>query len=417
MISISEALKIIERETSPLQNETVELNEAVGRVLAEEIFADTDLPPFNRSQMDGFAVRTKDIKTASETNPVKLKIIGESAAGKGFDNKLKKGEAIRIMTGARVPQGADAVQKRELAREFQANSGELFVEIFAAPKAGQYIVKRATEIIQNTKVFEKGEVINPLMIAALASFGYARVKVFRQPIVSIIATGSEIVSVDQKPKQDQIRDANSSSLKAFAEQVGAIAEILPRSKDDFDSLKQRIAEVVGLNDKSQIANRKSQILILSGGVSVGDYDFTKPVLRSLGTEVFFEKVALRPGKPTVFAKLNDCFVFGLPGNPVSAAVTFYLFVRKAILRMQGARDCGLKEAFAVLSGKLKGAKERDSYIPARLNFNEKGQVMAAPLKWGGSSDFVAFSKADCLIFVPQNAVCETGTIIKIALLP
>ncbi len=255
------------------------------------------------------------------------------------------------------------------------------------------------------------------MIAPLAAFGYSKIKVFRQPNVSIIATGSEIVAVERKPKKDQIRDSNSASLKAFSQQAGAIAEILPRSKDDFNSLKQQIAKTVGLPGKSQISNLKSQILILSGGVSVGDYDFTKPVLRELGAEIFFEKVALRPGKPTVFAKLNGCFIFGLPGNPVSAAVTFYLFVRKAILRMQGGSDCQLKEVFAVLSERLKGAKERDSHIPARLNFSKGGHAVAEPLKWGGSSDFVAFSQADCLIYVPQNTVYEVGTIVKIALLP
>jgi len=169
--------------------------------------------------------------------------------------------------------------------------------------------------------------------------------------------------------------------------------------------------------QSQIANRKSQILIITGGVSVGDYDFTKPALRELGAKIFFERIALRPGKPTVFAKLNGAFVFGLPGNPVSAAVTFYLFVRKAILQMQSANDCQLKEGFAVLSGKAKGAKGRDSFLPAELSFDETGKLFVAPLRWSGSSDFVAFSKADCLIFVPKDTNYERDETVKIMYLP
>ena len=422
MIPVPEALKIIESRVGRLSGETIKLADAVGRVLTQDIFADTDLPPFDRSQMDGFAVREKDVRSA----PAKLEIIGESAAGKGFDGRIKCGETIRIMTGARVPKGADAVQKKELA---QVSKDGKFAEILESVKPGQNIVSKAEEIKSGVQVFSAGEIVNPQMIAVLASFGYSKVKVFRQPKVSVLATGSEIVSIDRTPAQDQIRDSNSASLKAFAEQAGASMEILPRTKDDLESLKRQIAAAVGLESKvqspkskvketkSQLANRKSQILILSGGVSVGDYDFTKPALRELGAEIYFEKVALRPGKPTVFARLNDCFVFGLPGNPVSVAVTFFLFVRKAILQMQGAKDCDLREGFAVLTKSIKGAKERDSYIPGKISFGENARLSVEPVKWGGSSDFVSFSKADCLIYIPRDERFEADRIVKIAFLP
>ncbi|MCA1638812.1 MAG: molybdopterin molybdenumtransferase MoeA, partial [Acidobacteria bacterium] len=180
MISISEALEIIEKQTGKLSIEKVNLAESIGRVINEEIRADMDLPPFNRSQIDGFAVRLKDLEMASGENPVKLKIIGESVAGKGFNCKIKKGETVRIMTGARVPDGADTVQKKELTREFQSANGENFVEILEAAKLQQNIVKQAGEIKRGEKVFENGDVVNEKMIASLASFGYAKVAVARK---------------------------------------------------------------------------------------------------------------------------------------------------------------------------------------------------------------------------------------------
>lgn len=212
MISIAEALKIIVENVSPVETEKIELSAVCGRVLAEEIRADMDLPPFDRSQMDGYAIRAEDAENA----PVKLKIIGESAAGKGWHSDLKAGEAVRIMTGAPVPAGADAVQKLELASEENG-----FVEILEPVKIGQNIVRRASEIKANAKVFEVGEIVNAAMIASLASFGCATVKVARKPRVSILAKGSEIFRIEQKPAKDQIRNSNSLTLKVYSEKCGA----------------------------------------------------------------------------------------------------------------------------------------------------------------------------------------------------
>ncbi len=419
MITISEAIKIIERETSSLASEMIELENSVGRILAENIKADMNLPPFDRSQMDGFAVRAIDTKNA----PAHLRIIGESVAGTGFDLKMKAGEAVRIMTGARVPEGADAVQKVELTKE---NYG--FVEVWETAILQQNINKCASEVKKGAKVFSKGEIINEQMIAAIASFGYSKVKVFQKPTLKILSTGSEIVDISETPQKDQIRNSNSIMLRVLAEKCGTETEILPIVHDDFEHLTHQIAEAVGigaevpiskfrLNKKqSKIQNPKSKILIITGGVSVGDYDFTKPVLRELGAEIFFEKVALKPGKPTVFAKLNDTFIFGLPGNPVSVAVTFYLFVRQAILQMQSAKNCELKKGFAVCSDKIKGANERDSYLPVSLSTNEKGKLIIESLRFSGSSNFIAFSRADALVFVPQNKNLEKNEVAEILFL-
>jgi len=426
MIPVSEAIKIIERESSALSAETIDLADSIGRVLAENIVADMDLPPFDRSQMDGFAVRAEDARNP----PARLKIIGESVAGKGFDRQIKPGEAVRIMTGARLPEGADSVQKVEETREKNG-----FVEILEPTKPGQNINKFASEIEKGTKVFATGEIINEQMIAAIASFGYAKLKVFQKPRVAVFSTGSEIVEIGETPQKDQIRNSNSMMLKVLAEKAGARAEILPQVQDDFETLKNHIAEAVGLrfknqdsrfevqdsrfevqDSKSKIQNPNPEILIITGGVSVGDYDFTKPVLRSLGAEIFFEKVSLKPGKPTVFARLNETLVFGLPGNPVSVAVTFYLFARDAILRAQAAKNHGLKHGLAVCAEKIKGTKERDCYLPVSLVTDKKGALVIESLRFSGSSNFIAFARADALVFVPKGKNLEKNEAAEILFL-
>ncbi|MDQ3089051.1 MAG: molybdopterin molybdotransferase MoeA [Acidobacteriota bacterium] len=395
MIPISAALKIIKKHVGNLSAEKVEIGECCGRVLAEEICADMDLPPFNRSQMDGFAVKANDVKNA----PVKLKIIGMSSAGTGFDGKIKTGEAVRIMTGARVPDNADSVQKVELTTESDG-----FITILEPTKLQQHIINRAEEIKKGAKIFDKGEIITKQKIAVLASFGYAKVKVAKKPKVAILATGSEIVEIDEKPQQDQIRNSNSVMLKALAEKYADV-EILPIVKDDLENLK------------AKIQNALCDVLIISGGVSVGDYDFTKPALRELGAEIFFEKVSLKPGKPTVFAKLDDKLIFGLPGNPVSVAVTFYLFVRTALLKMQNADSCELKQSYAVASAKIKGAKERDCFLPVQVETDNDGKLVIESVCFSGSSNFIAFSNANALVFVPKGETFAPGDVVEIAYLP
>lgn len=407
MIPISKALKFIDRETRLLGSEKIELSAAVGRTLAENIVADTDLPPFDRSQMDGYAVAASDTKKIS---PVTLKIVGESAAGHGWHKELKSGEAVRIMTGAPVPAGADAVQKVELTVE---NNG--VVTILDAAKKGQNIVRRGAEIKSCKRIFDKGEVVAGNMIAVLASFGYAKVEVGKQPRVAVIGTGREIVDIAKNPRRDQIRNSNSVMLDVLCRKFGAETRVLDIVGDDIKSLKARIAEAVGRR-RSQIANRNSQILIITGGVSVGKYDHTKAALIELGAEIFFDKVCLKPGKPAVFARLGNTLVFGLPGNPVSAAVTFHLFVRKAILKLQGVTNTDLKTSHAILAADAKAARDRDTFIPARLEANQSGQLVAIPLKSQGSSDFVGFARADSLIFIPKGRIVEAGRPVEVAIL-
>lgn len=401
MIPVTEAIQIVLQQTSLLGTESVPLGDALGRILGEDIVADTDLPPFDRAQMDGYAVRAADVANT----PARLRIVGESAAGAGWHNEMKAGEAVRIMTGATVPAGADAVQQVELTREV---NGAGLVEILEPVNEGRSIVRRADEIKTGTIVLRAGEEISAAMIAALASFGYAQVKVGKQPRVAVMATGSELVNVDKNPGADQIRDSNNYTIAAYAAQCNAIVERLPLAGDETEELKREIAE----------AARRSNVVITSGGVSMGVYDFTKAALKELGAEIFFERVALRPGKPTVFGRLGDALVFGLPGNPVSVTVTFNLFARTALLAMQGANDPQLKMETAVLARDLKGSIDRESYLPAVLRTDEKGTLLAEPLKWGGSSDFVAFTRATALINLPAGKKGRAaGDVVPVVCLP
>lgn len=402
MISVAEAIQIVKEQTRSLPHEQVNLTVARGRILAEDIVADSDLPPFDRSQMDGFAVRARD----TESIPRRLRIVGESAAGRGWPQEMAAGEAVRIMTGAPVPTGADSVQQVELTRELDDGG---MVEILEPVELGRSIVKRASEIKAGAAVLRSGERINAAMMAVLASFGYAELTVGRQPRVAVLATGSELVPVDQKPGPDQIRDSNNYSIGAYAELAGATVERLPLTGDDTNLLKRQIAE----------AAERSDVVVTSGGVSMGLYDFTKAALRQLDAAVFFERVSLRPGKPTVFARFpNGTLIFGLPGNPVSVSVTFNLFARTAVLAMQGSNNPALEEEWAVLTRSVKGSIERESYLPAKLGTNQQGCLLAEPLKWGGSSDFVAFVRATALIKVPEGVkMIESNARVKIVRLP
>jgi molybdenum cofactor synthesis domain-containing protein len=402
MISVAEAIQIVKEQTRRLATEKVAIHESLDRVLAEDIVADTDLPPFNRSQMDGYAVRAEDTNDA----PVRLRIVGESAAGKGWHHQLKAGEAVRIMTGAPVPEGADAVQQVELAHELKDNT---VVELLESVALAKSIVERGSEIARGETILRPGVVINPAMQAVLASFGYAIVEVSRKPRVAVMATGSELVAVDQAPGQDQIRDSNNYSIAAYAQRAGAVVERLPLTGDITADLATAFDN----------AAKSCDVLVTSGGVSMGVYDFTKVALNELGAELFFERVALRPGKPTVFARLpNGTLVFGLPGNPVSVSVTFNLFARTSLLAMQGANEPKLTAENAVLAKPVKGSLDRESYLPAQLTTNDDGELVAFPLKWGGSSDFIAFARATTLVIIPAGVkTMNSNEIVKVLRLP
>ena len=402
MLRIENALDIILEHTPLLDEEEVALVEATGRLLRHDCVSDLDLPPFDRARMDGYAVRASDTEGANPERPVRLRAIGEAAAGNAFEARVGSGEAVRIMTGAPVPAGADAVEKIEVIRVLD----DSWIEMEETVKPGQFITPRGVEARAGDVMVRLGERITPSVAAVLASFGYARVKVSRRPRVALLSTGSELVEVGQKPGPSQIRNSNTYSLAGYVTTAGA--EVLSAGivRDDFDATRNAIAKALSQAD----------VVMLSGGVSMGDYDLVKPALSDLGAEVFVEKVAMHPGKPTVFAKFGDKVIFGLPGNPVSVAVSFHLFARPALLKMQGAASIHLPRTLAYASRSVKGAPPRRSHQPARLVIRE-GRAEAEPLKWSGSSDLVAFMRADCLIVVPEDRQSlDEGELVEVILL-
>ena len=403
MLRIEDALSIILDRTPTLGEEEVSLSAAVGRVLRREAVSDLDLPPFDRSRMDGYALRATDVETAGANQPARLREIGQAAAGFSFDGIIETGQAVRIMTGAPVPAGADAVQKIEVIHV----TSDGWIEVQEAVKPGQFITPRGIEARAGAVMVKAGQRITPAVAAVLASFGYAQVRVSRQPRIALLSTGTELVEVAQKPGPSQIRNSNTHSLAGYSEATGAKVISSGIVRDDFDATRNAIAECLAT----------TEVVMLSGGVSMGDYDLVKPALQALGAEILVEKVAMHPGKPTVFARLGEQVIFGLPGNPVSVAVSFHLFARPVLLKMQGAREIHLLRGRAHVTHAVKGAPPRRSHQPARLLIRD-GRAEAEPLKWGGSSDLVAFMQADALIVVPEDrASLDAGELAEVIQLP
>jgi len=402
MLRIEDALSIILDHTPTLGEEEILLSVSTGRVLRRDAMSDLDLPPFDRSRMDGYALQASNTAGANSDHPIRLREIGEAAAGYSFDGVVESGQAVRIMTGAPVPAGTDAVQKIEVINV----TGDGWIEVQEATKPGQFITPRGIEARAGDVMVKTGERITPAVAAVLASFGYAQVMVSCRPRIALLSTGTELVEVEQKPGPSQIRNSNTYSLAGYAEAAGA--EVLSSGivRDDFDATRDAIAQGLA----------KADVVMLSGGVSMGDYDLVKPALLELGAEIFVEKVAMHPGKPTVFAKVGEKVIFGLPGNPVSVAVSFHLFARPALLKMQGANELHLPRIQAYATRQVKGAPPRRSHQPGRLTIRQ-GRAEVEPLKWSGSSDLVAFMNADCLIVVPEDhASVSEGDLVEVILL-
>jgi molybdopterin molybdotransferase len=397
MITVEQALKIVLERVEPLGSETVPLDQAHGRISAQTVNADIDLPPFDRARMDGYAVRADDVRQA----PVTLKLIGEIAAGAQFHQQVGPGEAVKIFTGAPVPEGADAVQKVEVTESHDGS-----VVIREPVKPGQFITPRASEVSSGHRIADAGFEIGAPEMAALASFGYSEVKVSRRPRVAVISTGSELVDVSTKPTGAQIRNSNSYSIGSYCLRAGALVHNLGTVEDTLEATRTALAGAADRRD----------LVITSGGVSMGDYDLVKAALKNIGAEIFFDRVIIRPGKPIVFARRGATFFFGLPGNPVSTSVTFNVFARPAILKMQGHNSPTLPTIRAILSRQLTDGSSRRSYLPSRIRIDE-GRAIAEPLKWEGSSDLVAFMRANSLIIVPEEThLIEQGETVDVMLL-
>ena len=392
MIPVEEALETVLREAKALPSEEVALDDALSRVLAEDVASDLDLPPFHRSAMDGYALRAEDVAGA----PAALEVVGEIRAGQWPDLTIGPGQAARIMTGAPVPPGATAVQQVEKTQPLD----EFRVTILAAVAAGANVAPRGSEVRAGDVVLARGRVIDPAATAVLASAGKARVRVARRPIVALLVTGDEIVGVAATPGAAQIRNSNGPAVAAQARLAGAEVRLLGVVPDRQDAITEALR-----------AGLAADLLVVSGGVSAGDYDLVEPALLELGTTFLFTKVAIKPGAPLVFGRRGETLVFGLPGNPVSAQVTFELFVRPALLRMQGARVVARPRVGVELTDPVKNHSGRKSHVPARVRF-EGGRLVARPLRSMGSGDLTAHARANALVVIeadrPRVAAGETA---------
>jgi len=376
MIDLSSAFQFLRDEPTESRVERVPLQEASLRVLGEDVLADRDDPPFDRSAMDGFAFRG-EWGSGKEFN-----VVGTVAAGDApWTRSLGEGEAAAIMTGAPIPPGADQVIPVEQTRR----DGDR-MEIRQESRPGAHIRYQAEVVREGSKVLLKGQLITPERMGVLATVGRAHVPVFVKPRVGIASTGDELVPVDQVPAPGQIRDSNRWVLGALATSWGAQVHHLPRLGDSPEQVEEGLA--MGL---------KSDILILSGGVSMGEFDWVDKTLRSLGVREVFHKVAMKPGKPVFVGRIGKTWVFGLPGNPVSAAVTARLFVRTIVGRMLGVdHPEPVREAFP-LNGDLKQVSHRSTFVPGRWT-TISGQRWVEPVQTSGSGDAIHHADSNVLIF-------------------
>jgi molybdopterin molybdotransferase len=372
----------------PLRREQVALENAFGRILAEQVFADRDYPPFDRSTRDGFAVRSADTTVPGAV----LDCIGEIRAGGAFERTVGPGQCVEIMTGAAVPSGADAV----IMIEHTKRAGNL-ITLERAIESGTSIVPRGREVAAGSLLLTHGALLGYPQLAVTAQVGQTRLRVTSRPRVAVLSTGDEVVDVDSDPGPLQIRNSNGLALQTLIGMSGAEPVQLGNAPDNLDVLRKRIER--GLEE---------DILVLSGGVSMGKYDLVEQALADFGAEFHFTGVAIRPGRPAVFATCREKLVFGLPGNPVSTMVTFELFVRPAIDLLSGTIPRPLPVFRAKLETSVHEKGEMTHFLPARIDW-EGREARVAQLPWQGSGDLVALALANgFLIVAPEQPDIAPG---------
>jgi molybdopterin molybdotransferase len=369
----------------PPATETVEFAsnpaQVLGRIMAENIPADRNYPPFDRATRDGFALRAADAAQPG----AKLRLIGESRAGLPFDGIVEPGTCVHIMTGAAMPRGANTIVMVEHARI----EGDHVVSE-KVPHASAHFVLEGQETRVGESVIQRGKRLGYAELAMAAQVGRSRVLVAQKPRVAILSTGDEVIAVDRPPKKFQIRNSNSISLAAQVSLAGGEPLILGNVPDDLGQLKARIEEALG-----------ADIVILTGGVSVGKYDHVEAVLRELGAEFYFDAVAIRPGKPAVFGFCKNTPVFALPGNPVSTMVTFELFVVPAIELLSGFSPQPLTVLKAKLAHLLEEKPHLAHFLPARLSW-PGGEPTVEAIHWEGSGDIGSVVRGNCFLVVSQS---------------
>jgi molybdopterin molybdotransferase len=396
VMSFEDARRVVEQQAAHIQvrgSESVPLLAAAGRVLAESVFADRDIPPFARSTRDGYAVRSADLSRL----PATLDVIGEIKAGEKIDripSHIASGQTASIMTGAPLPAGADAV----VMVEYTTENGKR-VEITRGVNPGENVVRRGAEAQQGSPLVDRGRRLTEAAVALTASVGKSRLEVFKRPKVSVLTTGDEIVDVDATPGPTQIRNSNSYSLAAQIQKAGGQPVLLPVAPDEPQGLKRLIEK--GLD---------SDLLLMTGGVSMGRYDLVEQVLSEMHAEFFFTGAKIQPGRPVVFGlcgagspagERRETYFFGLPGNPVSTMVTFELFARPVLEALAGQFPSKLLFLHARLKSEIRVKTGLKRFLPAILS-GEFEDTQVALVAWQGSGDIAATARANCYIVIPPE---------------
>ena len=381
--TVEDALALVLARVPEPEVETVALEDSGGRVLAEDVLADGDFPPFDRSKIDGYAVRAADVAAEG----AELRVFVRIAAGAAPGASILPLTAARILTGAPVPQGADALAMQERCT-VSADGASVRVPPGAA--SADYIVPQGSERRAGELVAAAGSTISPGLVGVLASVGTSDVRVHRRPTVRIVASGSELVPHSESPGPGRIRNSNAPALAAAARAIGCRVLGSAAAVDDADVLRTALDEALS-----------ADVVLVTGGVSVGDLDLVPPVLASLGVAQVLHGVRLQPGKPVWFGVRGRTLIFALPGNPVSALVNMVLFVRPAVFRLLG-RDDAPGAVPAVLGGPLESGTWRRKYVPVTVR-REEGELLASPVPYQGSGDVFGFSEANALAIVPEQS--------------
>jgi molybdopterin molybdotransferase len=387
LLEIEEARRLVLGAVTPLSSEPVELRAALARVLGEDVSAGESVPAFDSSAMDGFAVRAEDVADASESSPAVLSVIDESRAGTPADARLQRGEAIAISTGAVLPDGADAIVPVEHTR-----GGNGRVEVLTEAPAGDHVRRAGDDLGAGQAVLARGALIGAAELGVLASLGRAQVTCARQPRLSLLVSGDELLASGEPPRAGAIHDSNSLTLSALASGDGAEVVSVRRMRDEADATAAALAS----------AAADADVLVISGGVSVGVHDHVRPGLEALGANAVFWGLALKPGRPTWFGTLGSTLVFGLPGNPVSAMVTFVLLVRPALRALLGMPRQPRRPT-ALMASDYEKPAGRAHAVRCRIGVHADGWH-AEPTGAQGSHVLSSMLGAEALAIVPTDTV-------------
>jgi molybdopterin molybdotransferase len=397
VLTVPEAKDIILAAAHPLPDAVVPLGDALDCVLARDIASPVNLPMWDNSSVDGYAVRAADVSDATENSPIHLHVVTQVPAGGTAKATIEPRTCARIFTGAPIPEGADAVVMQEETRPHH----EGYIAVTESVEPGENIRRTGDDVKKDEVVLRAGALLGPPQLGLAAALGMAQLVVHRRPRVGVLVTGAEIVELGRPLRDGQIYDANSSALSAFVKQAGCEPVELGIADDTREDLHEKID--YGLSE--------CDVVITVGGVSVGEYDLVKDVLTELGCEQKFWKVAMRPGKPFVFAKRDAKLVFGLPGNPVSAAVTFLMLVRPALQKMRGLAEIDLPTVTAEAAEDFVNSGDRFHYMRASLQRHGE-KWLAKPMPNQGSHAIASFAKASCLVEVPEATTIPSGHSVK-----